>query len=120
MNYEQGKTILHNYGFTIQELGKDRVLYIMGSATFFNTDWMDGRLVGVADFNTKEPILEEIQFYSDFYITKNGIKASDYITNDWADDEITESKFERKCQNMVKRLKTLFARYKLNRINNDF
>ena len=120
MNYEQVKNILHKYGFTMEELGKDRILYIKGSASFFNPDGMVGTIVGVADFNTKEPILEEIQFYSDFYITKNGIKASDYITNDWADDEITESKFERKCQNMVKRLKTLFERYKLNRINNDF
>ena len=80
--------------------------------------------MAVLDFNNKEPKLEEIQFYSKFYITKDGIATEDTITVYWADNdfynEITPEKVDKKFQKMALRIKTLAERAKLKRIKADF
>ena len=72
----------------------------------------------------KEPKLQEIQFYSKFYITKDGIATEDEITVDWVDNdlynEITPEKVDKKCQKIALRIKTLAERAKLKRITSDF
>ena len=78
----------------------------------------------VLAFNYDEPKLENIQFYSKFYITKNGIATSDTGTVYWEDDEmyheIIPEKIDKKFQKMSLRIKTLAERAKLKRIKDDF
>ena len=92
------------------------------SALVNNND--NRNILAVLDFSYEEPKLEEIQFYSNFYITKNGIATEDTITVDWADDgfyeEITPEKVDKKFQQMTLRIKTLAERAKLKRIEDDF
>ena len=124
MTYEELLPILERYGFYSEELTKsDRCLYVYSKSALANTD--DNRnVLAVLSFNDDEPKLEEIQFYSQFYITKNGIATSDTITVDWADDgfykEITTEKVDKKFKQMSLRLKTLAERAKLKRIKADF
>lgn len=124
MTYEELLPILERNGFYCEELTKtERCLYVYSkSALANNTD--NKNVMAVLSFDDDEPKLEEIQFYSKFYITKGGIATADEITVDWADDEmyhdITPEKIDRKCQKMALRIKTLAERAKLKRINRDF
>ena len=124
MTYEELLPILERYGFYSEVLTKsDRCLYVYSRSALANTD--DNRnVLAVLSFNDDEPKLEEIQFYSQFYITKNGIATSNTITVDWADDgfynEITTEKVDKKFKQMSFRLKTLAEKAKLNRIKADF
>ena len=124
MTYEELLPILEKNGFYIEELTKDdRCLYVYSKSSLLN-DTDNRNVLAVLDFNQHKPKLEEIQFYSQFYITKNGIATSDTITVDWSDDdfynEITPEKVDKKFQNMSLRIKTLAERAKLARIKNDF
>lgn len=124
MTYEELLPILDKNGFFCEKLTKsDRCLFVYSkSAIVNNTD--NKNVLAVLDFNDEEPKLEEIHFYSKFYITKNGIATADTITVDWADDdfynEITAEKIDKKFQKMALRIKTLAERVKLKRIKNDF
>lgn len=124
MTYEELLPILEKNGFYSEELTKtNRCLYAYSkSALTNNTD--NRNVLAVLDFNGKEPKLEEIQFYSKFYITKDGIATADEITVDWADNdfynEIIPEKVDKKFQKMALRIKTLAERAKLKRIKSDF
>lgn len=124
MTYEELLPILEKNGFYCEKLTKDdRCLYVYSRLSLTNNT--DNRnVLAVLDFNDEEPKLEEIQFYSKFYITKDGIATEDTITVDWADNnfynEITPEKVDKKFQKMVLRIKTLAERAKLKRIKADF
>ena len=124
MTYEELLPILEKNGFYSEELTKtNRCLYAYSkSALTNNTD--NRNVLAVLDFDGKTPKLQEIQFYSKFYITKDGIATADEITVDWADDdfynEITPEKVDKKFQKMALRIKTLAERAKLKRIKSDF
>lgn len=124
MTYEELLPILEKNGFYIEELTKDdRCLYVYSRSSLLNNN--DNRnVLAVIDFDNNKPKLEEIQFYSKFYITKEGIATADTITVDWADNdfynEITPEKVDKKFQKMSLRIKTLAERAKLKRIENDF
>lgn len=124
MTYEELLPILENNGFYCEELTKtNRMLYVYSnSALVKNTN--NRNVLAVLDFNYDEPKLKEIQFYTQFYITKNGIATSDTGTVDWVDDEmyneITPEKIDKKFQKMSLRIKTLAERAKLKRIKSDF
>ena len=121
MTYEKMKAIFVKYGFITEELTmNDRVIYVRAPEIYVNAEEEWRNVVVTASFDGKEPILEELQFYTDFYLTNNGISASNLIRIDWIDKEITEAKVERKCKNMVKRLKILAERHKLKKLNMDF
>lgn len=124
MTYEELLPILEKNGFYCEELTKDdRCLYVYSkSALANNTD--NRNVLAVLDFDEYKPKLQEIQFYSHFYITKDGIATADVVTVDWADDgfynEITPEKVDKKFQKMSLRIKTLAERAKLKRIKDDF
>ena len=124
MTYEELLPILEKNGFYCEKLTKDdRCLYVYSRlALTNNTD--NRNVLAVLDFNQHKPKLEEIQFYSKFYITKDGIATEDNITVDWADNdfynEITPEKVDKKFQKMSLRIKTLAERAKLKRIKADF
>lgn len=124
MTYEELLPILEKNGFYCEELTKtNRWFYAYSkSALTNNTD--NRNVLAVLDFDEKTPKLQEIQFYSHFYITKDGIATSDEITVDWADDEmyheITPEKVNKKFQKMALRIKTLAERAKLDKIKKDF
>lgn len=124
MTYEELLPILEKNGFYSEELTKDdRCLYVYSNSALVNND--DNRnVLAVLDFDEYKPNLQEIQFYSKFYITKDGIATEDTITVDWADDgfydEITPEKIDKKLQQMALRIKTLAERAKLKRIKSDF
>ena len=121
MTYEEMKDIFVKYGFITEELTmNDRVIYVRAPEIYVNAEEEWRNVVVTASFDGKEPILEELQFYTDFYLTNNGISASNLIRIDWIDKEITEAKVERKCQKMALRIKTLAERAKLKRIKGDF
>lgn len=124
MTYEELLPILEKNGLFCEKLTKDiRCLYVYSkSALVNNTD--NRNVLAVLDFSYDDTKLEEIQFYSKFYITKDGIATEDSITVDWADDgfyeEITPEKVDKKFQQMTLRIKTLAERAKLKRIEDDF
>ena len=121
MTYEEMKTIFGKYSFTTDEITKsNRVLYVRAPETNFDMteDWRN--IIATATFDYKEPILEDISFYSDLYLTKNGLCTSDRVRVEWEYEEITETKLERKCKNLVKRIKSLTEKHKLNKITGDF
>lgn len=124
MTYEELLPILEKNGFYCEELTKDdRCLYVYSKLSLTNNT--DNRnVLAVLDFDQYKPNLQEIQFYSKFYITKDGIATEDTITVDWADDgfydEITPEKVDKKFQKMSLRIKTLAERAKLKRIKADF
>ncbi|MBO7210308.1 MAG: hypothetical protein J6V44_04800 [Methanobrevibacter sp.] len=124
MTYEELLPILEKNGFYCEKLTKDdRCLYVYSRLSLTNNT--DNRnVLAVLDFDQYKPKLEEIQFYSKFYITKDGIATEDTITVDWADNdfynEITPEKVDKKFQKMALRIKTLAERAKLKRIKADF
>ena len=124
MTYEELLPILEKNGLFCEELRKDyRCLYVYSKSALMNDD--DNRnVLAVLDFEEYKPKLQEIQFYSQFYITKDGIATADTITVDWADDgfyeEITPEKIDKKFQQMALRIKTLAERAKLAKIKKDF
>jgi hypothetical protein len=121
MTYEEIKTIFGKYSFITEEITRvNRVIYVRAPETNFDMteDWRN--IIATARFDYKKPILEEIQFYTDFYLTKGGICTSDRVRLEWIDEKITEAKLERKCKNLVKRIKSLTEKHKLNKITGDF
>ena len=124
MTYEELLPILEKNGLFCEELRKDyRCLFVYSkSALLNNTD--NRNVLAVLDFDKYKPKLQEIQLYSNFYITNDGIATADTVTVDWADDgfyeEITLEKVDKKFQKMVLRIKTLAERMKLKRLNGDF
>ena len=124
MTYEEILPIIDKNGFYCEELTKtNRCLYVYSKSALVNST--DNRhVLAVLDFNEYKPKLEEIQFYSKFYITKDGIATADVVTVDWADDgfynEITPEKVDKKLQKMALRIKTLAERAKLAKIKKDF
>lgn len=124
MTYEELLPILEKNGFCCEELTKDdRCLYVYSRLSLTNNT--DNRnVLAVLDFEQYKPKLEEIQFFSKFYLTKDGIATADTITVDWADNEfyneITPEKVDKKFQQMTLRIKTLAERAKLARIEKDF
>ena len=124
MTYDELLPILEKNGFYTEELTKDdRCLYVYSrSALTNNTD--NRNVLAVISYNYYDTKLKEIQFYSKFYITKDGIATADEVTVDWADDEmyheIIPEKIDKKFQKMSLRIKTLAERTKLKRIKSDF
>lgn len=124
MTYEELLPILEKNGFYCEDLTKtERCLYVYSKSVLANNT--DNRnVLAVLSFDDDEPKLEEIQFYSQFYITKDGVATADVITVDWADNElyneITPEKIDKKLQKMSLRIKTLAERAKLKRIKSDF
>lgn len=124
MTYDELLPILEKNGFCCEELTKtNRCLYVYSKSSLTNNT--DSRnVLAVIDFDNYKPKLQEIQFYSKFYITKYGIATADEVTVDWADDEmyheITPEKIDKKFQKMSLRIKTLAERAKLKRIKSDF
>lgn len=121
MTYEEMKTIFGKYSFITEEITRvNRVIYVRAPETNFDMakDWRN--IIATAKFDYKKPILENISFYSDFYLTKNGICTSDRVRLEWIDEKITEAKLERKCKNLAKRIKSLTEKHKLNKITGDF
>lgn len=120
MTYEELLPILEKNGFYCEELTNTRrFLYVYAkSATMNKTD--NRNILAVLSFNFVEPKLEQIQFYSQFYITKGSVATADTVTTDWTDNEITSEKIDKKCQKIALRIKTLVERAKLDRIKNDF
>ena len=124
MTYEELLPILENNGFYTEKLTKtNRCLYVYSkSALTNNTD--NRNVLAVISYNYYDTKLKEIQFYSKFYITKDGIATADEVTVDWADDEmyneIIPEKIDKKFQKMSLRIKTLAERAKLSRIKDDF
>lgn len=124
MTYEELLPILEKNGFYTEELTKtNRCLYVYSrSALTNNTD--NRNVLAVISYNYYDTKLKEIQFYSKFHITKDGIATADEVTVDWADDEmyheITPEKIDKKFQKMSLRIKTLAERAKLKRIKSDF
>ena len=124
MTYEELLPILEKNGLYCEKLTKKiRCLYVYSNSALVN-DTNNKNVLAVLAFNYDEPKLENIQFYSKFYITKNGIATADEVTVDWADDEmyheITHEKVYKKFQKMSLRIKTLAERAKLKRIKSDF
>ena len=124
MTYEELLSILEKNGFCCEELTKTkRCLYMYSKSALVNNT-NSRNVLAVLDFDDYEPNLQEIQFYSKFYITKNGIATSDTRTVDWEDNEfhneITPEKVYKKFQKMSLRIKTLAERAKLARIKKDF
>lgn len=124
MTYEELLPILEKNGFYTEKLTKtNRCLYVYSKSALVN-DTDNRNVLAVLDFNNNKPKLKEIQFYSKFYITKDGIVTADEVTVDWADDEmyneITPEKIDKKFQKMSLRIKTLAERAKLKRIKSDF
>ena len=124
MTYEELLPILERNGFYCEELTKtDRCLYGYYKYPYIkNTNFSN--VIITLTFDNKTPKLLEIQFYTKFYLTKEGIAAADTVTTDWADDEfykeITPEKIDKKCRNVARRIKTLAERAKLKLINDDF
>lgn len=124
MTYDELLPILENNGFYTEKLTKtNRCLYVYSkSALTNNTD--NRNVLAVISYNYYDTKLKEIQFYSKFYITKDGIATADEVTVDWADDEmyneIIPEKIDKKFQKMSLRIKTLAERAKLKRIKSDF
>lgn len=124
MTYEELLPIIDKNGFYCEELTKtNRCLYVYSKSSLTNNT--DSRnVLAVLDFDNNKPKLQEIQFYSKFYITKDGIATEDTVTVDWADDgfynEITPEKVDKKFQKMALRIKTLAERAKLAKIKKDF
>lgn len=124
MTYDEILPILEKNGFCCEELAKNyRCLYVYSKSALVNNE--DNRnVLAVLNFEQYKPKLEEIQFYSKFYITKDGIATADTVTVDWADNEfyneITPEKVDKKFQKMSLRIKTLAEKAKLSRIKNDF
>lgn len=124
MTYEELLPILEKNGCYCEKLTKDdRCQYVYSKSSLTNNT--DNRnVLAVLSFDDDEPKLEEIQFYSQFYITKDGVATADVITVDWADNElyneITPEKIDKKLQKMSLRIKTLAERAKLKRIKADF
>lgn len=124
MTYEELLPILEKNGFYSEKLTKtNRCLYAYSKSALVN-DTDDRNVLAILDFDEKEPKLQEIQFYSKFYITKDGIATEDEITVDWVDNdlynEITPEMVDKKLQKMSLRIKTLAERAKLARIKKDF
>ena len=124
MTYEELLPIIDKNGFYCEELTKtNRCLYVYSKSALANNT-NNRHVLAVLDFNNNKPKLQEIQFYSKFYITKDGIATADTITVDWADDgfyeEITPEKIDKKLQKMALRIKTLAERAKLAKIKKDF
>ena len=120
MTYEELLPILEKNGFYCEELTKsNRMLYVYSNSALVNNT-NSRNVLAVLEFNYKESNLEEIQFYSKFYITKNGIATEDTVTVDWEDNKITPEKVYKKFQKMSLRIKTLAERAKLARIKKDF
>jgi len=124
MTYEELLPILEKNGLFCEELTKDdRCLYVYSKSALVN-DTDNRNVLAVLDFDEYKPKLQEIHFYSKFYITKDGIATADEITVDWADDEmyheITPEKVNKKFQKMALRIKTLVERAKLAKIKKDF
>ncbi len=124
MTYEELLPILEKNGFYCEELRKDyRCLYVYSKSALVN-DTDNRNVLAVLDFDDYKPKLQEIHFYTHFYITKDGIATADEITVDWADDdlynEITPEKIDKKLQKMTLRIKTLAERAKLAKIKKDF
>ena len=124
MTYEELLPILEKNGFYCEELRKDyRCLYVYSKSALVN-DTDNRNVLAVLDFDDYKPKLQEIHFYTHFYITKDGIATADEITVDWADDdlynEITPEKVDKKLQKMSLRIKTLAERAKLAKIKKDF
>lgn len=124
MTYEELLPILEKNGFYSEKLTKDdRCLYVYSKSALVNNE--DNRnVLAVLDFDEYKPKLDEIQFYSKFYITKDGIATADVVTVDWADNElyneITPEKVDKKFKQMSLRIKRLAERAKLKRIKSDF
>lgn len=124
MTYEELLPILEKNGFCCEELRNNyRCLYVYSKSSLTNNT--DSRnVLAVLDFDNYKPKLQEIQFYSKFYITKDGIATEDTVTVDWADDgfynEITPEKVDKKFQKMALRIKTLAEKAKLAKIKKDF
>ena len=120
MTYEETLHILEKNGVYSEELTKsNRMLYVYSnSASMKNTD--NRNVLAILEFNYKETKLEEIKFYTKFYITKYGIATADEVTVDWEDNEITPEKVYKKFQKMSLRIKTLAERAKLAKIKKDF
>lgn len=120
MTYEELLSILEKNGLYCEKLTKKiRCLYVYSNSALVN-DTNNKNVLAVLAFNYDEPKLEEIEFYTKFYNTKNGIATADTVTVDWADNEITPEKIDKKLQKMTLRIKTLAERAKLARIKNDF
>lgn len=124
MTYEELLPILEKNGVYSEELTKTkRCLYVYSNSALVNNT-NSRNVLAVLDFDVYEPKLQEIYFYSKFYITKNGIATVDLVTVDWVDDEfhneITSEKIDKKLQKMLLRIKTLAERAKLARIKKDF
>lgn len=120
MTYEELLPILEKNGFCCEEFDKNYIgLYVYSKSSLTNNT--DSRnVLAVLDFDNYNQKLQEIQFYSKFYITKNGIATADTVTVDWKDNEITPEKVYKKFQKMSLRIKTLAERAKLARIKKDF
>ena len=120
MTYEELLPILEKNGFCCEELTKTKwCLYVYSKSALVNNT-NSRNVLAVLEFNYKESKLQEIQFYSKFYITKNGIATADVVTVDWEDNKITPEKIDKKLQKMSLRIKTLAERAKLARIKKDF
>ena len=120
MTYEELLSILEKNGLYCEKLTKKiRWLYVYSNSALVN-DTNNKNVLAVLAFNYDEPKLEEIEFYSKFYITKNGIATADTVTVDWKDNEIIPEKVDKKLQKMTLRIKTLAERAKLARIKKDF
>lgn len=120
MTYEETLHILEKNGVYSEELTKsNRMLYVYSNSALVNNT-NSRNVLAILEFNDKEPKLQEIQFYSKFYITKNGIATEDTSTVDWKDNEITPEKVYKKFQKMSLRIKTLAERAKLAKIKKDF
>lgn len=121
MTYEEMKTIFGKYSFSTEDITKvNRVIYVRAPETNFDMTEDLRNIIATAKFDYKRPILEDISFYSDFYLTKNGLCTSDRVRVEWENEEITEAKLERKCKNLVKRIKFLTEKHKLAKITGDF
>lgn len=121
MTYEEMKTIFGKYSFITEEITRVNRGHICKSpGTNFNMakDWKN--IIATAKFDYKSPNLEDLSFYSDFYLTKNGLCTSYRVRLEWIDEKITEAKLERKCKNLAKRIKILTEKHKLDKITGDF
>ena len=120
MTYEELLPILEKNGFCSEELTKTkRCLYVYSKSALVNNT-NSRNVLAILEFDYKEPKLEEINFYTKFYITKYGIATEDTSTVDWKDNEITSEKIDKKLQKISLRIKTLAERAKLARIKKDF
>ena len=124
MTYEELLPILERNGFYCEELTElNRCLYGYYKYPYIkNTNFCN--VIITLIFDNKTPKLLEIQFYTKFYLTKEGVAAANTATTDWADDafsqEITPEKIDKKCRKVARRIKILAERAKLARIEKDF